>query len=276
MLLAVLVACGGGSPDRDTQPVVEVQRVDTPTAPAAPTPTRTMSLTPPATEEPPPSAPLMELTVKPAFPALSLSRMVGMAYAKDRSDQLYAVLQPGRIVSFPNDPGADSTELFLDIRDRVNDRGEEEGLLGLAFDPQYATNGHFYVYYSASGPRRSVVSRFSVSTDGRRADPGSERVLLEVPQPFSNHNGGQIAFGPDGYLYIGLGDGGSRGDPQGNGQNLSTLLGSILRIDVSGRRLHGSLCHPRRQPVRWARRRTPRDLGLRPAQPLAILVRPRH
>ena len=105
MLLAVLVACGGGSPDRDTQPVVEVQRVDTPTAPAAPTPTRTMSLTPPATEEPPPSAPLMELTVKPAFPALSLSRMVGMAYAKDRSDQLYAVLQPGRIVSFPNDPG---------------------------------------------------------------------------------------------------------------------------------------------------------------------------
>ena len=194
MLLAVLVACGGGSPDLDTQPVVEVQRVDTPTAPAAPTPTRTMSLTPPATEDPPPSAPLMELTVKPAFPALSLSRMVGMAYAKDRSDRLYVVLQPGRIVSFPNDPGADSTELFLDIRDRVNDRGEEEGLLGLAFDPQYAANGHFYVYYSASGPRRSVVSRFSVSTDGRRADPGSERVLLEVPQPFSNHNGGQMSM----------------------------------------------------------------------------------
>ena len=140
-----------------------------------------MSLTPPATEEPPPPVPLMELTVKPAFPALSLSRMVGMAYAKDRSDRPYAVLQPGRIVSFPNDPGADSTEMFLDIRDRVNDRGEEEGLLGLAFDPQYAANGHFYVYYSASGPRRSVVSRFSVSTDGRRADPGSERVFAGGP-----------------------------------------------------------------------------------------------
>ena len=248
MLLAVLVACGGGSPDRDTQPVAVVQRGDTPTAPAAPTPTRTMSLTPPATEDPPPSAPLIELAVKPAFPALSLSRMVGIAYAKDRSDRLYVVLQPGRIVSFPNDPGADSAELFLDIRDRVNDRGEEEGLLGLAFDPQYAANGHFYVYYSASGPRRSVVSRFSVSTDGRRANPGSERVLLEVPQPFSNHNGGQIAFGPDGYLYIGLGDGGSRGDPQGNGQDLSTLLGSILRIDVSAVDSTGAYAIPADNP----------------------------
>ena len=158
--------------------------------------------------------------------------MVGMTYPPDGSDRLYVVLQPGRIVFFPNDREVDSAELFLDIRDRVNDRGEEEGLLGLAFDPQYADNGHFYVYYSASGPRRSVVSRFSASADGR-AGPGSERILLEVPQPFSNHNGGQIAFGPDGYLYIALGDGGSRGDPQGNGQDLGTLLGSILRIDVS-------------------------------------------
>ena len=246
-LLAVLVACGGGSLDRDTQPVAEAQRVDTPAAPAAPTPTRTMSLTPPATEGPPP-APLIELAVEPAFPALSLSRMVGMAYIKDRPDRLYVVLQPGRIVSFPNDPDADSADLFLDISDRVNDRGEEEGLLGLAFDPQYAANGRFYVYYSASDPRRSVVSRFSVSADGRRADHGSERVLLEVPQPFSNHNGGQIAFGPDGYLYIGLGDGGSRGDPQGNGQDLSTLLGSILRIDVSAVDSTGAYAIPADNP----------------------------
>ena len=239
VLLAALMACGGGSPGSDEATAPVAQEEAATSAPASPTPLPTPSASPhplPATPfapiEPTTPAPLTELAVEPAFPALSLSRMVGMTYPPDGSDRLYVVLQPGRIVFFPNDREVDSAELFLDIRDRVNDRGEEEGLLGLAFDPQYADNGHLYVYYSASSPRRSVVSRFSVSADGR-ADPGSERVLLEVAQPFSNHNGGQIAFGPDGYLYIALGDGGSRGDPQGNGQDLGTLLGSILRIDVS-------------------------------------------
>ena len=239
VLLAALMACGGGSPGSDEATAPVAQEEAATSAPASPTPLPTPSASPhplPATPfapiEPTTPAPLTELAVEPAFPALSLSRMVGMTYPPDGSDRLYVVLQPGRIVFFPNDREVDSAELFLDIRDRVNDRGEEEGLLGLAFDPQYADNGHFYVYYSASGPRRSVVSRFSASADGR-AGPGSERVLLEVAQPFSNHNGGQIAFGPDGYLYIALGDGGSRGDPQENGQDLGTLLGSILRIDVS-------------------------------------------
>ena len=239
VLLAALMACGGGSPGSDEATAPVAQEEAATSAPASPTPLPTPSASPhplPATPfapiEPTTPAPLTELAVEPAFPALSLSRMVGMTYPPDGSDRLYVVLQPGRIVFFPNDREVDSAELFLDIRDRVNDRGEEEGLLGLAFDPQYADNGHLYVYYSASSPRRSVVSRFSVSADGR-ADPGSERVLLEVAQPFANHNGGQIAFGPDGYLYIALGDGGSRGDPQGNGQDLGTLLGSILRIDVS-------------------------------------------
>ena len=239
ILLAMLVACGGRSPGPDKVAVPVAQEETATTAAVGPTPLPTPSAsphplpaTPTAPEEPLTPAPLTELAVEPAFPALSISRMVGMAYPPDGSDRLYVVLQPGRIVSFPNHPEVDSAELFLDIRDRVNDRGEEEGLLGLAFDPQYADNGHLYVYYSASGPRRSVVSRFSASADGR-AGPGSERVLLEVAQPFSNHNGGQIAFGPDKYLYIALGDGGSRGDPQGNGQDLGTLLGSILRIDVS-------------------------------------------
>ena len=133
---------------------------------------------------------------------------------------------------------------FLDIRDRVSNRGSEEGLLGLAIDPH--KDGQFYVYYSAANPRRSVVSRFSSGSKGqpaerKPADPGSELVILEVDQPYPNHNGGQIAFGPDGYLYVGLGDGGSAGDPLGNGQNTSTLLGSILRIDVSE-------CHCSGQP----------------------------
>ena len=123
--------------------------------------------------------------------------------------------------------------MFLDIRERVSDAGNEEGLPALAFDSDFDfdSNGRFYVYYSAAQPRRSVVSRFL--SGGSVADPDSELVILEVPQPFPNHNGGQLAFGPDGMLYIALGDGGSGGDPQGNGQNSSTLLGSILRIDVS-------------------------------------------
>ena len=116
----------------------------------------------------------------------------------------------------------------LDIRGRVNSRGWEEGLLGLALSPK--NERHLYLYYSAANPRRSVVSRFNYN---RAVSPDSELVILEVPQPYANHNGGQIAFGPDGYLYIGLGDGGSAGDPQRNGQDTSTLLGTILRIDVS-------------------------------------------
>ena len=120
---------------------------------------------------------------------------------------------------------------ILDITDRVSSRRSEEGLLGLATDPK---NGrHLYVYYSATNPRRSVISRFTLSPDHSAAEPDSELVILEVTQPYANHNGGQLAFGPDGYLYIGLGDGGSAGDPLGNGQDTSTLLGAILRIDVS-------------------------------------------
>ena len=106
--------------------------------------------------------------------------------------------------------------------------------MGLAFSPAYAENGSFFVYYSAANPRRSVLSRFTVSPDTLlQADAASETVLLEVTQPFSNHNGGQLAFGPDGYLYLGLGDGGGGGDPHSNGQDLGSLLGSLLRIDVS-------------------------------------------
>ena len=116
----------------------------------------------------------------------------------------------------------------LDIRGRVSSRGWEEGLLGLALSPK--NERYLYIYYSAANPRRSVVSRLNYN---RAVAPDSELVILEVPQPYANHNGGQIAFGPDGYLYIGLGDGGSAGDPQRNGQDTSTLLGAILRLDVS-------------------------------------------
>ncbi|HSM17530.1 MAG TPA: PQQ-dependent sugar dehydrogenase, partial [Gemmatimonadales bacterium] len=121
---------------------------------------------------------------------------------------------------------------FLDISSQVSGGGEQ-GLLGLAFHPQYAQNGIFVVNYTnQAGDTR--VSRFTVSANPDLADGGSEQVILAVAQPFANHNGGMLAFGPDGYLYVGLGDGGSGGDPQGNGQDRTTLLGSILRLDIDG------------------------------------------
>ena len=140
--------------------------------------------------------------------------------------------QTGRIWAL-NETTSDHAAVqgILDITDRVSSRSSEEGLLGLAIDPKNEL--HLYVYYSAANPRRSVISRFTISPDHSAADPDSELVILEVVQPYANHNGGQLAFGPDGYLYISLGDGGSAGDPLGNGQDTSTLLGSILRIDVS-------------------------------------------
>jgi quinoprotein glucose dehydrogenase len=114
------------------------------------------------------------------------------------------------------------------------DNENEEGLLGLAFHPKYKENGQFFLYYTTrDAPHMSVISRFKASAkDADQADPSSEEELLRIPQPYWNHNGGTICFGPDGFLYIGLGDGGSANDPHGNGQNLQTLLGKILRIDV--------------------------------------------
>ena len=221
------------SPTAAPSPVVgpDSQPAPTPSPPAAPSPTPAAALD---TPEPVVARPLAAVELEPAFPGLEFDRMVLLTYPDDESGRLFVVLQPGRIVVFENDPGVESAETFLDIRERVNDSGNEEGLLGLAFDPAFAENGYFYVNYTASGPRRTVVSRFSVSAgDPDRADADSELVFLEVPQPYRNHNGGHVAFGPDGMLYVGLGDGGSGGDPRGNGQDTSTLLGTILRVDVS-------------------------------------------
>jgi glucose/arabinose dehydrogenase len=142
----------------------------------------------------------------------------------------------GVISVFKNEAQVPEKSTFLDIEDLVNDSGNEQGLLGLAFHPNYRTNGYFYVNYTASNPNRTVISRFSVSqSDPNKADKSSEMIVLEFEQPYSNHNGGQLAFGPDGYLYIAVGDGGSGGDPMGHGQNRSTLLGTILRLDIDSK-----------------------------------------
>ncbi|MBX2820193.1 MAG: PQQ-dependent sugar dehydrogenase [Rhodothermaceae bacterium] len=178
-----------------------------------------------------------QVQVDEAFPPLNFSRPIDLQNADDGTDRLFvAEQQEGRIWVFANDPAVQSASVFLDISDRIRTNGNEEGLLGLVFHPDFATNGYFYVYYSASSPRRTIVERFEVSSDDPNvADIESGLVIIEISQPYDNHNGGQLAFGPaDGYLYIAVGDGGSGGDPQGHGQNRETLLGNILRIDVDG------------------------------------------
>ena len=177
-----------------------------------------------------------EYTAVNAFPNLSFDDPVGIHHAGDGSNRIFIVEQEGRIKVFDNNPAVSSAEMFLDITSMVDQDGgyTEEGLLGLAFHPNYSENGYFYVNYTEHNPRRNVIARYSVSDNNpNEANYGSSEIILEVNQPYTNHNGGQMEFGPDdGYLYISFGDGGSAGDPLGHGQNLSTLLGSLIRIDV--------------------------------------------
>src|SRR5579864_2116787 len=187
---------------------------------------------------------LPKLATEGAFQNLNFNRPVVLAYPDDGSKLLFVVEQhEATIQSFPNDKTTNDKKLFLQLPDQIN-KGNEEGLLGLAFHPKYKENGQFFVYYSAQDtdvprrssdvPRRSVVSRFQVSkSDPRIADPTSEqRIWVSAPDPFENHNGGCIMFGPDGYLYITLGDSGAAADPLTTGQNPRDWFGSILRIDV--------------------------------------------
>ncbi len=167
-------------------------------------------------------------------------RPVYVTNAGDGSGRLFVVEQGGTIRIIAD--GVVLPTPFLDISERVSPEARrssytERGLLGLAFHPRYAENGAFFVDYTDQAGH-TVVARFQVSPDDpNRANSTSGELLLEVPQPYGNHNGGHLMFGPDdGYLYISLGDGGSAGDPQGNGQNLGTLLGTLLRIDVNGER----------------------------------------
>jgi glucose/arabinose dehydrogenase len=158
--------------------------------------------------------------------------------------RLFVVEQPGRIRVVSG--GQLLAAPFLDIRDRVGCCGER-GLLGLAFHPRYAQNGLFYVNYTdRNGDTR--VERYRVSADRDVADAASASLVITVAQPFSNHNGGMVAFGPDGMLYVGMGDGGSGGDPQGNGQNLNSLLGKLLRLDVDNAPNGSGYAIPRDNP----------------------------
>ncbi|NJO02619.1 MAG: PQQ-dependent sugar dehydrogenase [Bacteroidia bacterium] len=175
-----------------------------------------------------------QAVLREAFPNLRFENPIELLNPPDSSDRIFIVSQKGTIYVIPNRDSFPERPVFLDIRSRLVSGGER-GLLGLAFHPQYAQNGYFYLYYTRNRNNQleSVLSRFEVDTQNPdRGNPNSEQELLRFAQPFSNHNGGKIAFGPDGYLYIASGDGGSAGDPQNNAQTLTNLLGKILRIDV--------------------------------------------
>ena len=154
-----------------------------------------------------------------------------LTHGGDGSGHLFVVEQPGAIRVI--DHGVLMEAPFLDLRDRVWTKGNEQGLLGLAFHPEHRSNGRFFVNYNRREDGATVVSEFTRNGRSLNVSAGTERILMVVPQPYLNHNGGMIAFGPDGMLYIGRGDGGSKGDPQNRGQNPHEWLGKILRIDVN-------------------------------------------
>lgn len=164
-------------------------------------------------------------------------RPIVLTHAGDGSNRVFVATQHGVIHVFPNDQKADKTQVFLDIQDRViySDNQNEEGFLGLAFHPNYKSNGELFVFYTTKKAKMTnVLSRFRVRKDNpNQADPDSEEEIFRIVRPFWNHDGGTICFGPDGFLYVALGDGGSANDPFNNGQNLKSLLGKVLRIDVN-------------------------------------------
>jgi glucose/arabinose dehydrogenase len=180
------------------------------------------------------------LSLTDAFPNLTFHQPLFLTHSGDHSNRIFVVRQDGIIHVFPNDSSVISAGVFLDLSAKLSAATGEEGLLGLAFPPDFRTSRVFYVDYTAPSSiapsgMKVVIARFAVSPlDSNKADSSSEKRLLEIEEPAHNHNGGMLAFGPDSNLYIGVGDGGDANDPFNNGQTLSTLLGKILRIDVRG------------------------------------------
>lgn len=183
-------------------------------------------------------------------------RPIVLTHPGDGTHRIVVATQQGVIHVLPSGDGSGPTEVFLDLQDRVryDDKMNEEGFLGLAFHPQFKKNGELFVFYTpqkSKHPHTNLVSRFRVSKDDpKRADPASEQVVLRIEHPYWNHDGGTIAFGPDGFLYVTLGDGGAANDPFGNGQNLDTLLGKVLRIDVDHKDKGKAYAIPKDNPLR--------------------------
>jgi glucose/arabinose dehydrogenase len=171
--------------------------------------------------------------VQRVFDQLSFNSPVAMVQAPGDDTEWYVVEQSGIVRVFDNDPAVAASAVFVDISGIVNSGFNEAGLLGIAFDPAFPIVDDVYLSYTRTGsPLESVISRFDLDAVSGNIDSASEFEILSVPQDFSNHNGGNIAFGPDGFLYVGFGDGGSGGDPRGRAQDTRFILGSIVRLDV--------------------------------------------
>lgn len=244
MLIAfVLQACAGATSTATPRPPA-TEAPAQPTTPAqAPTPS--LPTAPPTTAaatEAPTAIP--DVTVRPALELVvdGLDKPTDLTHAGDGSGLLYITEQPGRVRVMRD--GRLLETPFLDLTDRVGSRGNEQGLLGIAFRPDFAQSRVFFVNYTDTNGD-TIVAGFLANADGLTADKASAWQVLKIEQPYANHNGGQIKFGPDGMLYIGMGDGGSAGDPQNFAQNVTSLLGKMLRIDVS----QSSRDQPYRIPV---------------------------
>lgn len=241
MILALTMAgCASGKAEITPQPVLTITVVVGTTTgtdkSGEPTPVPSTS-EPPSDQSPTPASQpalpfrpeAVEIALEPVFQGHD--RPLFVTHPGDGSDRLFVVEKPGRIWVYADQ--RQSPALFLDIRDRVGSGGFEQGLLGLAFPPDFGSTGAFFVNYTDRNGD-TTIARFQVSADQpNQADPASEFLILKLQQPAQNHNGGMLAFGPDGYLYIGTGDGGAANDRFGNGQNPATLLGKMLRIDVT-------------------------------------------
>lgn len=240
VLACALSACGGNS--GSTDPATNTTPPQTVTSPTPNDPPQTS--TGPLPAEPGPGEPTCRAGARPAasevvfsraFPNLTFNQPVALLQGAGSDSFWYVVEKPGRILRFADDAAVTSTQTFIDLTNRVDDRSEG-GLLGFAFHPQYARTRWVFLSYTTSdadgGNFRSVISRFEAALDGQSLLANTEHILLTLPQPFDNHNGGHIAFGADGYLYIGFGDGGSGGDPNDNAQNTRNWLGDMLRVQV--------------------------------------------
>lgn len=203
--------------------------------PAAQAPATTVASPPVASMmDETPTVPLADITLTLVPVVDGFTRPLYVTHAGD--DRLFVVTQAGQI--FIVEDGAVNSRAFLNIVDIVNDSANEQGLLSVAFHPNYASNGFFFINYTNTDGD-TTIARYSVSNDPNFADHNSAKILLTIGQPFGNHNGGQLKFGPDGYLYIGMGDGGAANDPRNYAQNLTALLGKILRIDVDNANPYG-------------------------------------